>query len=241
MKKIIALILALVMIMSLAACSKKPTEAPADPEMVDPGNEPAAPGEGPEMDDMPAVSDSDLPMVDYPASDTDMPVVDYPASDSDLPVAEGVALDILNTVWGKYQPADKFAAMGGDYVNMVMDGPGACGLSDTEALDSLFGIPASAVANVASAASLLHAMNQNTFTSACYELMPGADAEAFAQELKDNILARQWMCGFPETLLIVDLGGCVVSAFGNAGLIENFKNILTESYEATVVVEEPIA
>ncbi len=234
MKKIIALILALVMIMSLAACSNKPAEEPAEPsepsapEAVDPGNEPAAPGEGPAEDEMPAVSDSDLPHVDYPASD------------SDLPAGDNLPLVILNTVWATYDESEMFPPMGGDYENMVMDGPGACGLSDAEALDALFGIPAASLGSVSAAASLMHGMNANTFTSACYELRSGVDAEAFAGELKDNILARQWMCGFPETLVIIEVEGCVISAFGNDDIIQLFKDKLDASYETTVLVEEPI-
>lgn len=242
MKKIIALILALVMIMSLAACSQKPAEEPELPA-IDAGNEPAAPGEGPEMDEMPAVmpdaSETDMPSVDYPSTDSDIHV-DYPSSDSDLPVGDNLPLTILSTVWATYAEDEMFAAAGGDYENMVMDGPGACGLNDAEALDALFGIPASALGNVASAASLMHMMNANTFTSACYELRSGVDAAAMAAELKDNILARQWMCGFPETLIVVEVEGCIVTAFGNNDIIQLFKDKLASCYTTSVLVEEPI-
>lgn len=236
MKKTIALILALVMIMSLAACGK--TEAP---EAADPGNEPAAPGEGPEMPSvMPEVGEGD-DVVEYPASDSDMPNIEYPSSDSDLSAGDNAALNILNTVWASYDESEKFPPMGGDYENMVMDAPGACGLNDAEALDALFGIPAASLGSVSAAASLMHGMNANTFTSACYQLKDSADADAFATELKDNILARQWMCGFPETLLIMEVEGCVISAFGNGELIENFKNKITSAYpSASLMIEEPI-
>ena len=63
-KMLLALALAVCLLLSLAACGKTPAE---DPGVVDPGNEPAAPGEGPEMDMpavMPEVSDTDLPEVD---------------------------------------------------------------------------------------------------------------------------------------------------------------------------------
>lgn len=241
MKKILALILALCMVMSFAACgSKEEPSAPAEPDLpvVDPGSEPAAPGEGPEDDmNMPAV----MPEVD--ATDTDIPTEPLPSTDTDLPVdlGDNLPLSIYTTVWATYADDEKFAAAGGDYENMVMDGPGVCGLADTESLDALFGIPASAVSNVASAASLMHMMNANTFTSACYELAEGADAAAFADELKGNILARQWMCGFPETLVVIELEGCVLSAFGNNDIIQLFKDKLAACYTTNVLVEEPIA
>ena len=247
MKKIIALILALAMVMSFAACSnKEEPAAPADPGVVDPGNEPAAPGEGPEDgSDMPALpaepaTDTDMP-AELPSTDTDLPV-ELPSTDTDIPTGDNLPLSIFNTVWATYADDEKFAAAGGDYENMVMDAPGVCGLTDTEALDSLFGIPASAVSNVVSAASLMHMMNANTFTAACYELAAGADAAAFAEEVKTNILARQWMCGFPETLIVVELEGCVLSAFGNNDIIQLFKDKLASCYSsANVLVETPIA
>lgn len=230
MKKILALILALVMLMSLAACgSKTPSE---DPGVVDPGNEPAAPGEGPDMD-MPAV----MPEV----SDTDLPEVDLPASGTDMPAGGNKALDVLNTVWGTYADNEKFAAMGGDYTNNVMDAPGACTLSDAESLDALFGLPTASAGDVNAAASLMHMMNANTFTSACYQLAEGSDSAAFVQSIKENILARQWMCGFPEILIIVEVDGCIVSAFGNGEIVTLFKDKLAASFNATVLVEEPIA
>ena len=227
MKKILALILALVMIMSLAACGKTTAE---DPGVVDPGNEPAAPGEGP---DMPAV----MPEV----SDTDLPEVELPATSTDIADTDSKPLSILNTVWATYAEDEMFAAMGGDYTNNVMDAPGACTLSDAEALDALFGLPTASVSSVTAAASLMHMMNANTFTSACYELAEGTDSASFAEAVKENILARQWMCGFPEILIIVELDGCIVSAFGNGEIVKLFKDKLEASFSCTTLVEEPIA
>ncbi len=229
MKKVLALILALVMIMSLAACGKTPAE---DPGVVDPGNEPAAPGEGPEMD-MPAV----MPEV----SDTDLPDVELPATSTDIPDSDNKPLSILNTVWATYGDNEKFAAMGGDYTNNVMDAPGACTVADAESLDALFGLPTASASSVKAAASLMHMMNANTFTSACYELTEDTDSAAFVQSVKENILSRQWMCGFPEILIIVEVDGCIVSAFGNGEIVELFKDKLEASFSCTTLVEEPIA
>ena len=50
------------------------------------------------------------------------------------------------------------------------------------------------------------------------------------------------MCGFPETLIIVQVGDSyLVSAYGNGELIENFKTKLVNTYAyAEVVVEESL-
>jgi len=60
--------------------------------------------------------------------------------------------------------------------------------------------------------------------------------------LKDNIMNRQWMCGFPDTLIVAKVGGeYVVSAFGNAEIIETFKTNLKATFEMTdIVVEESL-
>ena len=227
MKKILALILALCIIMSLAACGSTPADDPADP-----GSEPAAPVESPE---------EDIPAVIPEASDTDLPAVDLPSSGTDLNAADNKPLSILSTVWASYGDDEKFSAMGGDYTNNVMEAPGACTLSDAESLDTLFGLPTSAASSVNAAASLMHMMNANTFTSACYELAEGSDSAAFVQAVKENILARQWMCGFPEILIIVEVDGCIVSAFGNGEIVRLFKEKLEASFSCTTLVEEPIA
>ena len=152
------------------------------------------------------------------------------------------ALNVLETVWAAYEEADKFPAAGGDMSNSVMDAPGAFDLSDTENADAMLGIPASVVENVDNAASLMHMMNANTFTCGSYQLKEGADLETFTTALKDSIMNRQWMCGFPDTLILVTLSDShVVAAFGNAEIIETFKTKLTASYEgAEVIIEESL-
>ncbi|MBE6038378.1 MAG: hypothetical protein E7218_04155 [Anaerofustis stercorihominis] len=152
------------------------------------------------------------------------------------------ATELLTNVWATYADDEKFPAAGGDYNNSVMDGPGAFDVSDAEALDAMLGCPVSAT-EITDAASLMHMMNQNTFTAGAYHIAVAADAEKLCDALKENIMNRQWMCGFPDTLIVATVGDeYVVSAFGNAELIENFKTKLTAKYtSAEVVYEESLA
>ena len=48
-----------------------------------------------------------------------------PAEGENTEVTVGSALEILETVWGKFGEDEKFFAMGGDYDNMVDNAPGA--------------------------------------------------------------------------------------------------------------------
>lgn len=131
---------------------------------------------------------------------------------------------LLAAVYASFTEEQKFPIGGGDSANLVMDAPGSFDVSKTDELDSTLGLPASEAGSIDDAASMLHMMNANTFTGAAYHLTDGTDAAAFAEAVKENILARQWVCGMPDTLVILHTqDGYVLTAFGAAELVENFK------------------
>lgn len=152
------------------------------------------------------------------------------------------ATDLLTQVWNSYADADKFPVGGGDFDNIVMDAPGKFDVSKAEELDSTLGLPQSSAALIDDAASMMHMMNANTFTGGVYHVADAANQDAVVDSLKDNIMNRQWICGFPDTLIVAKVGGeYVVSAFGNAEIIETFKTNLKATFEMTdVVVEESL-
>ena len=128
---------------------------------------------------------------------------------------------------------------------MVMDGAGKFAFDGEEnaaAIDAVLGFPVALVTKIDNAASIMHMMNANTFTAGAYHFVSAADASASVETIKSNILARQWMCGFPETLIIVDLGGnTLLTAFGNGQVIDAVKTATLNTIEgSTVVVETPI-
>ncbi len=153
------------------------------------------------------------------------------------------SLEILTTVWGTYGEDEKFAIAGGDYNNSVMDSAGAFDVSDVEALDSMLGVPAEGAAYIDGAASMLHMMNANSFTAGAYHISDAANKDDFTAKLKDSIMNRQWMCGFPDKLIIITIGDeYVVSAFGLNEFIDNFEAKLTAEYPmAEVIYEENLA
>lgn len=157
-------------------------------------------------------------------------------------VAATDATDLFTQVWNSYGEADKFPVGGGDFDNIVMDAPGKFDVSKAEELDSTLGLPQSSAAMIDDAASMMHMMNANTFTGGVYHVADAANQDAVVDSLKDNIMNRQWMCGFPDTLIVAKVGGeYVVSAFGNAEIIETFKTNLKATFEMTdVVVEESL-
>ncbi|MBR2009749.1 MAG: bacteriocin transport accessory protein, partial [Peptococcaceae bacterium] len=152
------------------------------------------------------------------------------------------ALDVLQSTWETYEDENKFAAGGGDSQNMVMDEPGKFDVANTEELNGTLGFPADSAGKIDDAASLMHMMNANTFTAGAYHVTNADDVQGVADALKESIMNRQWMCGFPETLIIVKVNdNYLVSAFGNGEIIETFKTKLTGVYaDATVVYEESL-
>ena len=150
------------------------------------------------------------------------------------------ATALLETVWGSYAEDEQFAVVGGDYDHFVDNAPGKFAHDNAEYMDGMLAIPADATAMVDDAASLMHMMNANTFTAGAFHLTDAANEEAFVAAVKENVMNRQWMCGFPEKLVIISDGsGYVVSAFGHGDAINPFTAKLTE-LGGTVIVEENI-
>lgn len=152
------------------------------------------------------------------------------------------AVTALNDVWAAYGEDEKFFAMGGDYNNITENTAGAFDVTAVEDMDAMLGIPADAAAMVDDAASLLHAMNANTFTGGVFHVKDGEEVDKFAELVKENILNRQWMCGFPDKLTIANMNGQYVAvAFGAADIMSTFEGHLTTVTGAELVVEENLA
>lgn len=152
---------------------------------------------------------------------------------------------LLDGVWGTFADEEKFPVMGGNnYETPVDDGAGEFNISDVEAATATLHITEDSLKLVDKVGTITHAMNANTFSAAAYHLADAANAETLVNSLKDSIKSTQWMCGFPDTLIIYTVAeDYVVAAFGNAEAIENFKTKLATVYgeSATLNVEESLA
>ena len=235
MKKLIALFLILTMALSMAACGsaeKEPAiedapvvDAPAveeDPTMDQPA---AMPEETPVTDDMPAVMPEEEPV-------EDMPVVETPAQDA----GDNAALPVLNAIWALYGDDEKFPVMGGNPENSVMDMPAVYDMAYAEGLAFYLQLPEDQMANVAQAATMIHMMNTNTFTCGVLNLVEGTDIAAFAAIARDSIQSAQWMCGFPEQLIIADVDGQLLISFGVADAMGPFEAHLTEAFPGAQIL-----
>ena len=194
MKKIISLVLAAVMVLSMAACNGANNETP---------------------------------------DETQAPAANVPGS----------ALEILENIWNAYGEDEKFAVIGGNMEAPVDGAPGNYDMAYAENLTWNLLVPADQLANVDQAATMIHMMNANTFTSGVVHMAAGADAAAFAAAMREAVQSHRWMCGFPETLVIAVIGGeYVLVAFGVNDAMNPFQTHLAEAYaDAEVLYNEPVA
>ena len=69
-----------------------------------------------------------------------------------------------------------------------------------------------------------------------------ADADAVCAAIHDGLNSKQWMCGFPDKMMIAKVSGCIVSVYGAEDLVNTFRDKLTAAYEnAEIVYDEAIA
>ena len=163
-----------------------------------------------------------------------------PTTTEAAPVAAPAPLDVLTAAWNGLAEENKFFAMGGDFNAPVDNAPGT--VTDKDYITGSLLVPEAEQANIAEISNLVHAMNANTFTCGAYKLADGADASAFVTAMQTAIKGNQWMCGFPETLLIASVDGTIVVIFGHGDAVTPFKTALTTAYPTTqILVEEPLA
>ena len=151
------------------------------------------------------------------------------------------ATALLTAVWDAHSDDEKFPAAGGDYENPVEDAPGAVSIADADNLNYMLTLPVEDAGKIDGAASLSHMMNANTFTCGALRVKNGDDAAKLAEDLRDAIQNKQWMCGFPDKLVIATLGNYVVSVYGDEELVNTFRDKLQAAYsDAAIAYDEMI-
>ena len=183
---------------------------------------------------------------------TEAPVADTTEAPVALPYAN--AAELLQIIFEKYNAAQatddtKLWVCGGNINNFETcnpEGPAAFVALEAEDYNANLGIPAAEADKIASAASMFNMMNANTFNCFTVQLNDGVDADAFINALKDNILARQWICGSPEKLVIAKApGNCIIAVWGVVefgGIVDPVAQSFATSVEgATIVVEHSFA
>jgi hypothetical protein len=89
---------------------------------------------------------------------------------------------------------------------------------------------------------MFNMMNVNVFNCYTLQFKAGTDVDAAINAIKENILARQWICGAPEKLVIVKCPGDYIMVVWGAvefgGIVNPFVEGAVAAVEgATIVVE----
>ena len=222
MKRLIALTLALLMLtMSFVACNKTEPETTTEP----------------------TVEDTKAP--ETTVEETTEAVVELPYKS---------AIELLNIIFNGYNAAqatdDTKLWVGGGNINnfdtVNPEGPAAFVALADEDYDQNLAIPASEVAKIESAASMFNLMNTNNFNCFTIQFKAGTDVDASIEAIKANILARRWICGAPEKLVITKMpGDCILVVWGAVqfgGIVDPFAASIPTLVEgATVAVEHTFA
>ena len=216
MKKLLAVLLAAMMLLSLVACGgTNETEAPVDNE-----------------------SETNAPETNAP--ETEAPAVE---------LAYKSALELLQLVMNSYNAGateDTMLYVAGGNINNFettsFDGPATFVALENEDYNANLGFPAADVAKIDDAASMFNMMNTNVFNCYAVHFTNGGDVDAMVETLKNNILARQWICGSPEKLVIVKVPGdyliVVWGAVQFGGIVDPFVASFATSVEGSSIVVE---
>ena len=231
MKKLIALLLAMVMVIGLfAAC-----EAKVDVNTKDDKDE----------EETASTAESTNESTDGEEADNTEEFIEDTEEfiEDTIPAAElNASAQVLQNIWEKFPEAEAFPVAGGDFESSVMGGAGNLNLASSDYLIYNLLIPEDQIAVIVEGGSLSHMMNANTFTSGVVTLAEGTDVAAFAAACKDAIQGNQWICGFPETLLIANIEGRVLVAYGINDAMTPFITHMNEAYSSVeVLYNEAIA
>lgn len=151
------------------------------------------------------------------------------------------AVDLLTAVWNAYPESEKFPVVGGSLDKPVDDAPGTFPVDDADNLDYMLHFPADKADLIDDAASLTHMMNANSFTCGVFHVKNSADISVVTDALRQNVQNTQWMCGFPDKLVVLTYGEYVVALFGADDLVDDFVNTMTATYTGVqTACDEPI-
>lgn len=175
---------------------------------------------------------STKPTTTKPADTTKTPEPEEPAE-----VKISSPSELINSAWALFSDDEKFPVAGGDFSSGdVVDGAGPFSLDNPDELDRLTGFPASEVGKIDSAASMIHMMNTNTFSTGAYHVVEGTDTAALCKSIRDNIASIRWMCGFPDKFIVAEVGDYIVCAYGLEDLIDSYVKHMSEAYPFTTIV-----
>ena len=227
MKKLIALLLVLVMAVAMVACNANTNTTAGNNGTTAGNNEPTGGNNEPTGGNTENVE---------PAKGADEMLnaaVDKFAGIM-APLFEMSAEDVKNFFGGGYFSEDETTIKAG-----------AAGKTPIDVEDAVLNfkmislITDDAFAKLDDAAVFHHGMNINTLAVSSMKVADAANVESVANSLKNSVGGNEiWQCGFPERYFVITIDSYVISAYGNADMVNAMKTAITETYANAVVVAD---
>ena len=74
-----------------------------------------------------------------------------------------------------------------------------------------------------------------------FHVSDASNVSTVAADIRSAVQGKQWMCGFPERLVILTSGQYVVSVYGNESLVNTFRDKFVAAHSgASTVYDEAI-
>lgn len=150
--------------------------------------------------------------------------------------------ELYTAIWESYEEDEKFSVAGGDYDHANMEAPDTFDIqAHTEDFQTIVLVPDNMLTELDNdVTTLQNMMNTNTFSSAVMKLKDASKAAELAEQYKTAVQGTVWMCGFPDTVVVLSAGDYLITAYGEDEAIQTFKDKCTASdIGATLLVEAP--
>lgn len=191
----------------------------------------------------PTTTKSETTKPETTKAETTKPETSIPETTTSAPETEETAeitiaspSEVINSAWALFSEDEKFPVAGGDFSSgELYEEAAPFSLDNPAELDRLTGFPAAEISKIDSAASMIHMMNTNTFSAGAFHVTAGTDMDALCQSIKDNVLSRRWMCGFPDKVIVAKVGDYIVCAYGLNETVDPFVAHLSEAYSFTTI------
>ena len=90
------------------------------------------------------------------------------------------------------------------------------------------------------AASLVHMMNLNTFTCGAFHVSDAGNVSTVAADIRSAVQGKQWMCGFPDKVVVISVADYVMMAYGAEECVDDLVEACSEvAPDSTVLVDAP--
>ena len=222
MKKLIALMLALTIVVSFAACGGND----AEPENTDP-----------QVTTVPEETTDVVPENTTGNNST----ADVTLEELEI-VDTTSALEVLDYVWIGMGAEKQPATYGGHISAEYMGGPNTYDLSYAKDLAATLLLPEDQMDSVSDAATVVHFMNANIMTAGVLKLKEGTDVQAFAEAVSQRISNNQWVCGFPEKMAVIQIhDNFLFVSFGTAELVDGLVGGISENWAVNELYNQPLA